>query len=205
MNRERRGSLRLDQQAILEIIPEGASVLDLGCGRGELLAALVEEKSVKGQGIEIDDDAIFQCVASGLNVFHDDIDRGLSEYGDGSFDFVILNQTFQQVKKPDEVLKEALRVGRAVIVGFPNFASLSTRIQLGLMGRTPVTPSLPYEWHDTPNLHFLSILDFVLYCKKNGMSIDRVFYFTEKRRVRFLPNLLAHTAVFVISKEDRRP
>jgi methionine biosynthesis protein MetW len=192
--------LRLDQRAIVEIIPEGASVLDLGCGRGELLAALVEKRAVRGQGIEIDDDAIFQCVASGLNVFHDDIDRGLSEYGDRSFDFVILNQTFQQVRKPDEVLKEALRVGRTVIVGFPNFANLSTRIQLGLMGRTPVTPSLPYEWHDTPNLHFLSTLDFIHYCKKNDVRIDKAFYFTEKRRVRLLPNLLADTVVFVVSR-----
>jgi methionine biosynthesis protein MetW len=195
--------LRLDQRAILEIVPGGASVLDLGCGCGELLAALVEQRGVKGQGIEIDDDAIFQCVASGLNVFHDDIDRGLSEYGDESFDFVMLNQTFQQVKKPHEVLNEALRVGRAVIVGFPNFANLSTRIQLGLRGRTPVTPSLPYEWHDTPNLHFLSILDFVQYCRKNGISIDKAFYFTEKRRVRILPNVLADTAVFLISKEKK--
>jgi methionine biosynthesis protein MetW len=196
--------LRPDQLAIVEIVPEGASVLDLGCGHGELLAALVEKKAVKGQGIEIDDDAIFQCVARGLNVFHDDIDRGLSEYRDGAFDFVILNQTFQQVRKPDAVLREALRVGRTVIVGFPNFANLSTRIDLGLRGRTPVTPSLPYEWHDTPNLHFLSTLDFVHYCRKNQVHIDRALYFTEKGRVRFLPNLLADTAVFVISKGEGR-
>jgi len=194
-------SLRLDQEAILDIVTPKATVLDLGCGSCELLAALVERKGVKAQGIEIDDDAILQCVALGLNVFHDDIDRGLSEYGDESFDFVILNQTFQQVKKPDEVLKEALRVGRKVIVGFPNFAGWSTRFQLGLRGRTPVTPSLPYEWHDTPNLHFLSILDFVIYCKKNRIRIEQGFYFTPKRRVRFLPNLLADTALFVISKK----
>jgi len=197
-------SLRLDQQAILDIITPGAAVLDLGCGRGELLAALVEKKGIRGQGIEIDDDAILQCVASGLNVFHDDIDRGLSEYSDGSFDFVILNQTFQQVRKPDEVLREALRVGRKVIVGFPNFASLSTRYQLGLRGRTPVTPSLPYEWHDTPNLHFLSILDFVVYCRKNHMRIEQGLYFTSKRRVRCLPNLFADTAVFVVSRAEAR-
>ena len=103
--------LRLDQKVIVEIVTPGASVLDLGCGDGELLAALAEEKHVRGQGIEIDDEAILRCVTKGLNVFHDDIDRGLSEYGDRSFDFVILNQTFQQVRKPDEVLREALRVG----------------------------------------------------------------------------------------------
>jgi len=191
--------LRLDQKTIVEIIEPGASVLDLGCGRGELLAALVEKKQVKAQGIEIDDEAILQCVTHGLNVFHDDIDRGLSEYSDGSFDYVILNQTFQQVRMPDEVLKESLRVGRKVIVGFPNFANLSTRYHLGLCGRTPVTPSLPYEWHDTPNLHFLSILDFVDYCKKQGMHIEKAFYFTARKQVKFLPNLFADIGVFLIS------
>jgi methionine biosynthesis protein MetW len=182
------------------MIETGASVLDLGCGKGELLAALVEQKKVKGQGIEIDDEAILQCVARGLNVFHDDIDRGLSEYADQSFDYVILSQTFQQVKKPDGVLTEALRVGRKAIVGFPNFATLTTRYQLGIKGRTPVTPSLPYEWHDTPNLHFLSIVDFIYYCRKSGMRVEQAFYFTPTRRVRILPNLFADVAVFLISK-----
>ena len=141
------------------------------------MVALVKNKGVKAQGIEIDDEAILHCVALGLNVFHDDIDRGLSEYSDQAFDYVILNQTFQQVKKPDEVLQESLRVGRKVIIGFPNFASLSTRYHLGIRGRTPVTPSLPYQWHDTPNLHFLSILDFIDYCEQWEMQIEKAFYF----------------------------
>jgi len=192
--------LRPDQKVIMEIVTPGASVLDLGCGSGELLAALAEKKHAKGQGIEIDDDAILRCVSKGLNVFHDDIDRGLPEYGDRSFDFVILDQTFQQVKKPDEVLRESLRVGTKVIVGFPNFATLGTRLQLGLRGRTPVTTSLPYEWYDTPNLHFLSILDFVDFCKKKAIRMERAFYFTSRRRIRVLPNLLAQTGVFLISK-----
>ncbi len=194
--------LRLDQKAIVDMIEAGASVLDLGCGRGELLAALVEQKRVKGQGIEIDDEAILQCVACGLNVFHDDIDRGLSEYGDRSFDYVILNQTFQQVRKPDAVLRESLRVGGKVIVGFPNFATLRTRIDLGLRGRTPVTPSLPYEWHDTPNLHFLSIVDFTDYCRKSGMRVEQAFYFTSTRRVRILPNLFADVGLFLVSRSN---
>lgn len=194
-------NLRSDQRAIVDIVPPGSSVLDLGCGHGELLAGLVQEKSVRAQGIEIDDEAILQCVAKGLNVFHDDIDRGLSEYSDQSFDFVILNQTFQQVKKPDEVLKEALRVGTRVIVGFPNFASLRTRLQLGIRGRTPVTPSLPYEWHDTPNLHFLSLLDFIIYCRKKDITIERTLYFKGNKRVRLLPNLFAETGTFVVRKE----
>jgi len=135
----------LDHKAILEWVHEGASVLDLGCGDGELLALLVRERHVKAQGIEIDEQAIYQCVAKGLSVFHEDIDHGLSDYADQSFDYVILNQSFQQVKKPDIVLREALRVGREVIVGFPNFAHYQARLQIFFRGRTPVTPSLPYE------------------------------------------------------------
>ena len=180
--------------------PPGASVLDLGCGGGELLAALAEEKQVSGQGIEIDDAAIIECVTKGFNVFHDDIDRGLSEYDDASFDYVILNQTFQQVRKPDEVLQEALRVGANVVVGFPNFATLSTRLQLGMMGRVPVTRSLPYQWYDTPNLHFLSILDFIHYCGKRGVRIERCFYFNSKKRIKIFPNALAHVGVFLVTK-----
>ena len=192
--------LRLDQKVIVEIITSGAIVLDLGCGTGELLAELVKEKHVSGEGIEIDDQAILECVAKGLNVFHDDIDRGLSEYADRSFDFVILNQTFQQVKRPDEVLKEALRVATKVIVGFPNFATLATRFQLGIRGRVPVTPSLPYEWHDTPNLHFLSILDFIDYCRKRYIRIEKAFYFNAKKRIRTFPNAFAHVGVFLLTK-----
>jgi methionine biosynthesis protein MetW len=191
--------LRIDQKAIVDIIDKGSAVLDLGCGHGELLAVLVEKKKARAQGIEIDDDAIMQCVARGLNVFHDDIDRGLSEYGDKSFDYVILNQTFQQVQKLDNVLKEALRVGRKVIIGFPNFATLSTRWQLGIMGRTPVSPSLPYEWYDTPNLHFLSLHDFEHYCRVKGMYIEQSFFFTAKKRVTFLPNFFANVGVFLLS------
>ena len=119
-----------------------------------------------------------------------------------SFDFVILNQTFQQVKKPDEVLKEALRVAAKVIVGFPNFATLATRFQLGIRGRVPVTPSLPYEWHDTPNLHFLSILDFIHYCRKRRIRIERAFYFNARKRVSILPNVFAHVGVFLVRKES---
>ena len=117
-----------------------------------------------------------------------------------SFDFVILNQTFQQVRKPDEVLKEALRVGTKAIVGFPNFATLATRFQLGVRGRVPVTPSLPYEWHDTPNLHFLSMLDFIDYCKKRRIRIEKAFYFNARKKIALFPNLFADVGVFLVTK-----
>ena len=192
----------LDHKAILEWIHEGASVLDLGCGDGELLALLVRERHVKAQGIEIDEQAIYQCVAKGLSVFHEDIDNGLFDYADQSFDCVILNQSFQQVKKPDIVLREALRVGNEVIVGFPNFAHYQARLQIFFRGRTPVTPSLPYEWQDTPNLHFLSISDFIGYCHQRNIKIERAAVAGKKRRIRILPNLFGLTGIFLISNGE---
>jgi methionine biosynthesis protein MetW len=191
--------ISLDHKIITDIIGQSSSVLDLGCGEGELLATLVSEKNIKAQGIEIDDKAIFECVKRGLSVFQDDIDSGLSDYEDKSFDYVILNQSFQQVKKPEAVLKEALRVGKKVIIGIPNFAHINARFQIFFRGRTPVTGALPYEWHDTPNLHFLSILDFVNYCKRRNIAVEKAYYIGSRRKVAVLPNLFSQTGIFVIS------
>ncbi len=191
--------LRLDYQVILQWLGPGSSVLDLGCGDGELLDLLVRERGARAQGVEINEQAIYQCVARGLSVFHEDIDDGLTGYGERSFDFVILNQSLQQVKKLDIVLQEALRVGRQVIVGFPNFAHYRARSQIFFLGKTPVTPALPFQWHDTPNLHFLSILDFISYCRKRKISIDKTAWIGRTRRVTVLPNLFAMTGIFLVS------
>ncbi len=193
-------ALTLEHRLIVELIPVGSSVLDLGCGNGELLSALVRERKARAQGIEIDEQAIYRCVAMGLSVLHGDIDTGLPEYGDKSFDYVVLNQSLQQVKSPDTVLQEALRVGKWVILGFPNFAHISARFQLFFRGRTPITPSLPYEWHDTPNLHFLSISDFSEYCRRREIKINKAVFVGDKRRVRLFPNLLASSGIFVLSR-----
>jgi methionine biosynthesis protein MetW len=190
---------KIENQVIMDWIEHGASVLDLGCGDGELLARLIEAKQVHAQGIELSEQAIHNCVARGLSVFQEDIDTGLSDYADKSFDYVILNQTFQQVKKPDFVLKEALRVGKKTIVGFPNFLHISARLQLFFGGKVPVTPSLPYEWYDTPNLHFLSIADFQEYCKKREVQIERSAFTAKNIRVRLFPNLLAENGLFLLS------
>jgi methionine biosynthesis protein MetW len=190
---------RLDFQIILQWVQPGSAVLDLGCGDGDLLELLVREKGVKAQGIEINEQAIYRCVAKGLSVFHDDLDRGLSEYGDKTFDYVILNQTLQQVRKLDEALQEALRVGREVIVGFPNFAHWSARVQLFFRGKTPITPALPYEWHDTPNLHFLSLSDFADYCGKRGIQIRRHAFWNQRGIVRIMPNLFGLSGLFLIA------
>jgi methionine biosynthesis protein MetW len=192
----------LEYRTILNWVEPGSSVLDLGCGDGTLLALLVEEKGVKAQGIEISEQAIYRCVAKGLSVFHEDIDEGLSGYSNHSFDYVILHQSLQQVKKLDTVLTEAMRIGRRVIVGFPNFVHYRARLQIFLKGRTPVTPSLPYEWHDTPNLHFLSILDFTQYCRRRSIRIEKRAFVGEHRKVTILPNLFALTGVFLIRSPD---
>ena len=193
--------ISLEYRKILEWVTQGASVLDLGCGNGDLLALLVQGKNIKAQGIEIDEQAIYQCVAKGLSVFHEDIDNGLSEYGDKSFDYVILSQSFQQVRKPDVVLKEALRVGKQVIISFPNFAHYSARFQISLKGKAPVTLSLPYEWHDTPNIHFLSISDFVEYCRKRKIRIEKAVYIGRDGMVKVFPNLFALIGLFLITNQ----
>jgi len=189
---------RIDQKIISDWVSEGASVLDLGCGDGELLSLLVRKKNVQAQGIELSDQAIHQCVAAGLSVFQEDIDTGLSEYGSRSFDYVILNQTFQQVKKPDFVLKEALRVGTKTIVGFPNFVHISARFQIFFGGKVPVTKALPYEWYDTPNLHFLSISDFKEYCRKRSIRVEGSAFIRKNKRVTLFPNLFAEIGLFLL-------
>ncbi len=196
-------TIPLDYGAIMAWVNQGTSVLDLGCGDGELLHLLVREKSVRAQGIEISEQAIYQCVSRGLSVFHEDIDDGLVDYADRSFDYVILHQSFQQVKNPDIVLREALRVGERVIVGFPNFAHYPARFQLFFRGKTPVTPSLPYDWHDTPNLHFLSISDFIEYCQKRKIKIEKSSFISGNRKVKIFPNSLAQIGIFLISSENQ--
>jgi methionine biosynthesis protein MetW len=191
---------RVDQEIISSWVLPGSSVLDLGCGDGELLTRLIREKRVRAQGVELSEKAIHQCVAGGLSVFQEDIDTGLAEFADKSFDYVILNQTFQQVKKPDFVLQEALRVGRKSIVGFPNFVHFRARFQIFFHGKVPVTPALPYEWFDTPNLHFLSIADFTEYCGKRRIRIEQAEYIRGDRKVRFLPNLFAEIGLFLLSR-----
>jgi methionine biosynthesis protein MetW len=192
--------LKPEYDVIASLVRPGSSVLDLGCGDGELLAKLRKERNVgKAQGIEIDEQAIYRCVARGLSVFHGDIDTGLPEYDIKSFDYVILNQTFQQVKKPRDVLTEALRVGYRAIVSFPNFAHYSARYQLAIKGCAPVTRSLPFEWYNTPNIHFLSIADFITFCRKNNIRIEKAYYLGKTDRLKLFPNLRAHLGIFLIS------
>ena len=190
----------IEFKTILNWINEESSVLDLGCGDGELLSLLVKKKRVQAQGIEINQQAIEKCIIKGLNVFQEDIDSGLSDYPKKSLDYVILNQTFQQVKKPAFVLEEALRVSRKTIVGFPNFLHLSSRLKMCFGGKVPVTKSLPYKWYDTPNLHFFSIADFTEYCKTKGIKIEETVVISKNKKVRVLPNIFGEIGLFLLSK-----
>lgn len=191
---------RADHKIISDWINSRSSVLDLGCGDGELLAWLVQEKNIHAQGIEIDEEAIYRCVAKGLSVIHADIDSGLSEYRDKAFDYVILNQSLQQVKHFANVFNDALRVGKKVIVGLPNFAYWRGRLQLCFAGHAPVTPSLPHTWYDSPNVHFFSISDFLDYCRAQNVIIEGAAYLEENKRVWFAPNLLATTGIILVSR-----
>lgn len=189
-----------EHKVISSWIRSEASVLDLGCGDGELLSLLIKVKKVHAQGVELSEQAAHRCIAAGLGVFQQDIDTGLTEYADKSFDYVILNQTLQQVKKPDFAIKEALRVGKKVIVGFPNFCYITDRFQIFFGGKVPVSSSLPYEWYDTPNLHFLSIADFKEYCRKNQITIEKTAFISKNRVVRVFPNLFGEVGLFMLSK-----
>jgi methionine biosynthesis protein MetW len=198
---------RIDHSVILDFIPAGTKVLDLGCGDGSLLVKLVRQKGVTGRGIEISEEGVRACIAKGLTVMQGDIDKGLRDYPDNSFDYVVLNQTLQAVKKPDVVLSEILRVGKKGIVGFPNFAYWKMRFYLFTYGRMPKTEFLPYEWDDTPNIHFCSILDFREYCAKNGVTIEKTVYLTADRGGRVLrgvrPNMFAENAVYLLSAGEK--
>lgn len=194
------GGIRTDHGIIYNMIERGAKVLDLGCGSGELMELLERHKNARVQGIEVDLPAIYQCVEKGLSVFQGDIESSLEEYPDHAFDYVILNQSMQEIKNVHFLMVEALRAGKKVIVGFPNFAHIGARTALFFKGTAPVTDSLPYCWYNTPNVRFLSVRDFKNFCREKGFRIIDEYYLGTKKRVILLPNLFALNAIFVITK-----
>jgi methionine biosynthesis protein MetW len=192
--------MRLDHGTIFDLIDPGSRVLDLGCGDGELLSRLAEGKGVRGQGVEISEQAVYKCVEKGVSVFHSDIASGLSGFPDQSFDAAILNQSLQEVRNIGFVLDESLRVCRRVVVGLPNFAHVRARWSLFFRGRAPVTPSLPYDWSDSPNVRFMSMADFRNFCRHRGFVILKAKYLGVRGRVSFWPNLFALNGIFLIEK-----
>jgi homoserine O-acetyltransferase len=194
---------RVDYELIESLIEPNSRVLDVGCGNGELLANLVRDKNIKGEGIELDQELVLDCVCQGLPIIQQDIEGGLGFYGDKNFDYVILSQTVQTVKEPEKVFAELLRVGKKVIVSFPNFAHWRCRSQLFFTGHAPVTKQLPFDWHNTPNIHCLSLKDFDRFCQRLGAKVEKRIPLVKTRLspVRFAPNLFAEQVIYVTSKE----
>jgi len=194
--------VRVDYELIEALIEPGSRVLDVGCGDGELLARLIRDKGVQAEGIEIDQELVIRCIERGLPVIHRDIERGLGVYCPCCFDYAILSQTVQTLKDPAAALMELHRVARRVIVSFPNFAHWRCRLQLLLGGRAPVTSQLPFEWHDSPNIHCLSLKDFDRFCRSLGLRIEKRIPLGIRRRrgIGIWPNLLASQAVYVTGR-----
>jgi methionine biosynthesis protein MetW len=186
---------RPDFAAIAQWVNPGARVLDLGCGDGSLLRYLWQARQAPGYGVEIDDQRVLACVANDVNVLQVDLDSGLSLFGDASFDCVVLSQTLQAMRHQETILREMLRVGREVIVSFPNFGHWSSRLQVAL-GRMPVSATLPYEWYETPNLHHCTITDFEDLCRKIGVRIRERLVLHDGKPVSVMPNLLGSLAVY---------
>jgi len=193
--------MRVDHKYILEMIKPNSRVLDLGCGNGELLSLLMEQKNCRAAGIEIDEKAIYKCIERGVSVSHGDVDSGLADYSDKRFDYVVLNESLQEVLDPEKVIAEALRVGKKAIVGIPNFCNLNARLQILFLGRVPVTKSLPYKWYNTPNLRFLSIKDFHDFCVERSITIERVCALGAQGAIPLAHNLLCDIAIFLICKK----
>jgi methionine biosynthesis protein MetW len=190
-------------QSVLDWIPEGARVLDLGTGDGAFLERLVRARHVIAEGVERNPDMVARCIERGLVAHQGNIAEGLDQYGDQSFDDVLLIGTFQELISPVEIVREAFRVGRRVIIAYSNFAHYRVRLQILLRGRTPVTQSLPEPWYRTTNLHFLSILDFVQFCRQMDVVPIRQACFNSRGAVVMLPNIFAEEAVTLLGPAEK--
>jgi len=189
------GIQRADFAAIAGWVQMGSSVLDLGCGDGSLLRYLRDSRRVTGYGVEIADEGVLACVKNGISVVQSDLERGLSEFRDSSFDYVILSQTLQAMRSGERIIHEMLRVGRQGIVTFPNFGYWKNRLQVAA-GRMPVSDNLPYQWFDTPNIHLCTIADFEHFCVERGVRIIERKVLTADAPVTWWPNLRGALAVY---------
>lgn len=196
--------MRFDLDLIQEWIAPQNRVLDLGCGDGTLLESLREHKQVNSVGIEIDPEKFNLCIEKGLNVIEQDLDDGLGNFADKSFDVVVMTQTLQAMHHPDKVLEEMLRVGHQGIVAFPNFGHWFCRYHLGMKGRMPVSGYMPYYWYNTPNIHFCTVNDFENLCRERNIRIVNKAMTNSAGKLtgltRFWPNLFATTAIYHLSR-----
>jgi methionine biosynthesis protein MetW len=188
--------------AIAKMVPEGSRVLDLGCGDGAMLAYLQKERGCNGYGIEIDDANVLACVKRSVNVIQLNLDEGLSLFDDASFDVVLQIDTLQHLRNAEVMLRETVRVGCIGIVAFPNFAHWPNRLSV-LSGRMPVTRRLPYQWYDTPNIRVGTHADLAVLAQRSGLKVLDSFGIQDERTVRFAPNLMAGTSVYMLSLAGR--
>lgn len=198
---------RIDLDLIAEMIAPGSRVLDVGCGDGDLLALLQSKRNVDGRGVELSQEGVNASVARGLAVVQGDADTDLSDYPDDAFDYVILSQTIQATRNPKEVLRAMKRIGRRVVVSFPNFGNWRVRLKLLVNGRMPETQSLGYSWYDTPNIHLCTLLDFAALCDDLGLEIEDAVILTGEKVWRIsnpgvFANLFASDAVFLLSRRN---
>lgn len=195
--------MRIDLNEIQNWIAADSRVLDLGCGDGTLLKFLIDTKKVQGYGLEIDPAQINACIDKGLNVIEQNLDRGLGNFADKSFDTVIMTQALQTLHYPHKVLDEMLRVGKECVVTFPNFGHWKARFYLATRGRMPVSDLLPYEWYDTPNIHFCTFNDFEVLCRERNIKVINRQVVNEQSGQSlkdFMPNLFGETAIYHLSK-----
>lgn len=197
--------LHLNYSIIRDMISSQKSVLDVGCGDGTLMKML-REKNIHVTGIDIDQDNIVKCLEKGLSVIQGDIDEGLQGYPDKSYDYVVLNQTLQSTEKPDYVIQEMLRVGKKVVISFPNFAYWKVRFYLMFHGKMPKSKILPFEWYNTPNIHLLTIKDFYDFAKRHNFKIEKKLCMTRgKLRHSFarkiFDNLLTEEVIFLCTAD----
>ena len=198
--------MRVDLQLIADMIDPGTRVLDVGCGNGDLLEYLWRFKQVDGRGIEISTQGVQACVSAGLSVVQGDVEKDLKDYPDGAFDYVILSQTLQAMMEPREVLTQMLRIGKRAIVSLPNFAYWRLRMYMMFKGRMPVSEKLPYEWYDTPNIHFCTIRDFVALVDDMGLTIEQSLFLDDEGTSRTIgkgvamANFFGEQGVFLLSK-----
>lgn len=190
---------RGDYGLISEIVEPGACVLDLGCGEGELLAWLADNKNVDARGVEISPAKLQKAIARGVSAYQGDIESCLSDYPDKAFDYVLLSQTLQEVRYPKQVMQDILRVGRRAIIAFPNFGHYRVRLAHLFMGRAPKTKLFPYDWYDSPNIHFLTVDDFEILAARERWQIERRYFLSGTKEIKAMPNLFAEVAVFVVS------
>ncbi|MDO3383166.1 methionine biosynthesis protein MetW [Gilvimarinus algae] len=195
--------MRFDFDQLQHWIGEKSRVLDLGCGDGTLLKLLADNKQVVGYGLEIDPQQIQTCISRGVNVINQNLDRGLENFEDNSFDTVLMTQALQTMRYPHRVLDEMLRVGKECIVTFPNFGHWKARFHLTFKGRMPVSDLLPYEWYDTPNIHFCTFKDFEVLCREKHINVLHRQVVNERSAQvlgNLAPNLFGETAVYHLSK-----